>query len=79
MPRIETTARIQMRRLQEGSDVDGATIARPKWTGFSPLDDMLEGKHDAPNREAAPNGVAVAKAFTQEPSMNVGSRSQTPC
>ncbi|XP_066372298.1 DNA mismatch repair protein MSH4-like isoform X1 [Miscanthus floridulus] len=80
MPRIEAAAIIQMRRLQEGSDADGATVARPKWTGFSPLDDMPEGKHDAPNREAAPNGVAVAKAFAQEPSStNAGSRSRTPC
>jgi hypothetical protein len=29
---------------------------------------MLEGKHDALNRGAAPNGVAIAKAFTQEAS-----------
>ena len=68
-----------MRRLQEGSDADGATVARLKWTGFSPLDDMLEGKHDVPNREAAPNGVAVAKAFAQEPSStNARSRIRTP-
>ena len=29
---------IQMRCLQEGSDANGATIARPQWTGISPLD-----------------------------------------
>ena len=80
MPRIEAAAIIQMRRLQEGSDADGATVACPKWTGFSPLDDMLEGKHDAPSREAAPNDIVVAKAFAQKPSStNAGSRSRTPC
>jgi hypothetical protein len=30
--------------------------------------DMLERKHDAPDKETAPNGIAVAKAFAQEPS-----------
>ena len=67
-----------MRRLHEGSDANGVTVARPKWTEFSPLEDMLVGKYDAPNREAAPNGVAVAKAFAQEPSSTLaGSRSRT--
>ena len=60
-----------MRRLQEGSDANGVTVARPKWTEFSPLEDMLVGKYDAPNREAAPNGVIVAKAFAQEPSITL--------
>ena len=50
MPRNEAAAIIQMRRLQEGSDADGATVARPKWTGFSPLDDMLEGKTRRPQQ-----------------------------
>ena len=64
-----------MRRLQEGSDANGVTVARPKWTEFSPLEDMLVGKYDAPNREAAPTSVAGAKAFAQQPSStNVGSR-----
>jgi len=67
-----------MRRLQEGSDANGVTVARPKWTEFSPLEDMLVGKYDAPNREAAPNDVAVAKAFAQKPSSTLaGSRSWT--
>ena len=60
-----------MRRLQEGSDANGVTVARPKWTEFSPLEDMLVGKYDAPNREAAPNGVTIAKAFAQEPSSTI--------
>lgn len=45
--------------------MSGTTTARPKWIGFSPWEDKLEGKHDAPNREAVPNNVAVAKAFAQ--------------
>jgi hypothetical protein len=37
---------------------------------------MLEGKHDAPNRENDAHGIAVAKAFAREPSSrNAGSRS----
>ena len=56
----------------------GVTVARLKWTEFSPLEDMIVGKYDAPNREAALNGVAVAKAFAQEPSSTLaGSRSRT--
>ena len=54
MPRIEAAAIIQMRRLQEGSDADGATVARPKWTGFSPLDDMLEGNTTPPTGKQRP-------------------------
>jgi len=54
MPRIEAAAIIQMRRLQEGSDADGATVARPKWTGFSPLDDMLEGNTTPPTGKRRP-------------------------
>ena len=50
MPRIKTVAIIQMRRLQEGSDADGATVASLKWIGFSPLDDMLEGKTRHPQQ-----------------------------
>ena len=35
-------------------------------TGFSPLEeDARGGKHDAPNGETAPTGVAVIKAFAQ--------------
>ena len=45
----------------------GVTVARLKWTEFSPLQDMLVEKYDAPNRKVAPNDVAVAKAFVQEP------------
>ena len=48
MPCIAAAAIIQMRRLQEGSDADGATVACPKWTEFSPLDDMLEGNTTPP-------------------------------
>ena len=76
---IEATTKIQVRRLQEGNDADGATVARPMWTGFSPLEDMLERKHDVLNRGLAPNGVAIAKAFAQESSStNVELRSRTP-
>jgi hypothetical protein len=40
---------------------------------------VLEGRHDAPNGEAAPTGVTVVKAFAQEPSnTNVGPRSSNP-
>jgi hypothetical protein len=63
-----------MWHLQERNDADGATIARPMWTEFPPLDDMLEGKHDAPNRKMVSNDVTIAKAFAKEPSsMNAGS------
>ena len=58
---------IQMRCLQEGSDANGATIARPKWTGISPLDVNARGNTMPPTGKAAPNGIAVAQAFAQEP------------
>ena len=32
-----------MRRLQEGSDANGAIVARPQRTGFSPWDPVLQG------------------------------------
>ena len=54
MPRIDAAAIIQMRRLQEGSDADGATVACPKWTEFSPLDDMLEGNTTPPTGKRRP-------------------------
>jgi hypothetical protein len=41
---------IQTRRLQEGSDADGATVARPKWTGLSPLDDSARGDTQRPQQ-----------------------------
>ena len=44
---FEATTEIQTRRLQEGSDADGATV-----TGFSPLDERARGGYDAPNRES---------------------------
>lgn len=40
---IEATTKSKTRRLQEGSDVDGATVAHPNWTELSPLDDSATG------------------------------------
>ena len=47
-----TTMKIQMRRLQEGGDANGATVARSERTGLSPLDDSARGENDALNRES---------------------------
>ena len=66
---------IQMRRLQERSDANGATIARPQWTGISPLDVNARGNTTPPTGKTAPYGIAVA----QEPtSADAGPRSRTP-
>jgi len=44
---VET--RSNQRRLQEGHDVENATVARPRWTGFSPVEGSA-GEHDALSR-----------------------------
>ena len=68
---------IQMRCLQEGSDANGATIARPQWSGISPLDVNARGNTTPPTGKAAPYGVAVAQAFAQKPtSAYAGPRSR---
>jgi len=70
---------IQMRCLQEGSDVNGATIARPKWTGISPLDVNIKGNTMPSTGKMAPDGVAIAQAFAQEPTgADAGPRSRPP-
>ena len=76
---IEATTQSKMRRLQEGSDANGATIARPKWTGISPLDVNARGNTTPPIGKAAPDGVVVVQAFAKEPtSADAGPRSRTP-
>ena len=61
---IKAASTIQMQHLQEGSDVNGATIARPQRTGFSPLDDNARWEDTTPpTGKAAPTGIAVVKAF----------------
>jgi hypothetical protein len=63
---LKATTTIKMERLQEGSDIDDATIARPQWTGFSPLDDNARGEDmTAPTGKAAPTGIAITKAFSR--------------
>jgi len=56
----------QMQRLQ-GHDAKGAVVARPKWTGFSPLEEDARGGGSTtpPTGKTAPTGVAVVKAFAQ--------------
>jgi hypothetical protein len=54
--------RQQKRRLQEGSDVGDATVAGPKWTGLSPMEDSV-GKHDALNRGSGAQGHRRRQGF----------------
>jgi len=55
-----------MQRLQ-GHDAKDAVVARPKWTGFSPLEEDARGGGSTtpPTGKTAPTGVAVVKAFAQ--------------
>ena len=42
-PLQQTETDLQMRRLQKGHDTNGAIVARPQRTGFSPWDPVLQG------------------------------------
>ena len=76
---FEATTKSKYDAFNKGAPNNAVAVARPQWTGFSPWASTLGGKHDAPNRESGANGVAVAKAFAQDPtSVNVGPRSRTP-
>ena len=49
----------------------GTTLKAPsslvqEWTGFSPAEDIVGG-HDAPNREAKPTDVVVARLSPEDP------------
>jgi len=67
-----------MRRLQEGSGANGATIARPKWTGISPLDVNARGNTTPPTGKAAPDSVAVTKLSPKNPQAQMPGQEAEP-
>jgi hypothetical protein len=57
-------AETSARRLQEGSDVQEATVTYPRWTGLSPMKDATM-RHPQQG-EVVPSGVTVAETFAQD-------------
>ena len=53
--RLRSHDKIQIRRLQQGSDNNATAVARPQWIGFSPIDvDTRRGYTTPPTGKGAP-------------------------
>ena len=77
--RLRSHDEVQIRRLQQGSDNNAAAVARPQWTGFSPIDvDTRRGYTTPPTGKAAPMASPSPRLSLKTPLVPMSSQEAGP-